>query len=76
MNKIEEALEDYKCLAEYDREYNLCIAAQQEWQELKQAWNEYKAFLQGKYPAEEGKEWEFTCERHKRIDSLINKEEK
>jgi len=34
-------------------------------------WNEYKAFLKVKYPPEKGKEFEFTCPYHKRIDKLL-----
>lgn len=36
-------------------------------------WSNYKEFLKEKYPAEEGQEWEFTCEHHKRIDKLLNR---
>jgi len=43
---------------------------------IREAWSEYKKFLIEKYPAEEGKEWEFTCEHHKRIDSILNKDRK
>ena len=37
-----------------------------------QYWNDYKAFLKNKYPPEEGKEFEFTCEHHKKIDQLFS----
>jgi len=40
---------------------------------IKQAWGEYKSYLMEKYPVptDEGKEWEFACEHHKKIDSLL-----
>jgi len=43
-------------------------------EEVIEEWNKYKEFLMEKYPAEEGKEWEFTCEHHQRINLLLNKE--
>lgn len=39
---------------------------------IKKEWNKYKRFLQKKYPAKNGEEWQFTCEYHKKIDKLIN----
>ena len=42
-------------------------------EEMKEVWGKYKGFLMEKYPAEEGNEWEFTCEHHKRIDAVLNK---
>jgi len=41
--------------------------------EIKEEWNKYKEFLIKKYPAKDGEEWKFTCEHHKRIDSILNK---
>ena len=41
--------------------------------ELASAWNEYKKYLQEKYPPQDGEEWKFTCEHHQKIDSLIQK---
>ena len=40
-------------------------------EKLRQAWLEYKAYLKEKYPAEEGKEWEFTCPHHQAIDQEL-----
>ena len=39
---------------------------------MREAWDGYKAFLKKKYPAEDGKEWEFTCEHHKTIDAVLD----
>jgi len=41
--------------------------------DITKEWSEYKKFLQEKYPAPEGEEWGFTCEHHKKIDSLLNR---
>lgn len=39
---------------------------------LCEIWTKYKEFLMEKYPAEEGKDWEFTCEYHKKIEKILN----
>ena len=39
--------------------------------DLVKMWSAYREMLQKKYPAEEGKEWQFTCEHHQRIDTLL-----
>jgi len=36
-------------------------------------WGLYKQYLQEKYPAPEGEEWDFTCEYHKCIDDNVTK---
>ena len=43
---------------------------------VKKEWEMYKQLLMEKYPAEENKEFEFTCEHHKKIDKILNKIEK
>ena len=34
-------------------------------------WAEYKKYLMKKYPPVEGKEFEFTCEHHKKLDKIL-----
>ena len=41
------------------------------YEDLKKEWAGYKEFLENKYPPDEGKEFEFTCEYHERIDKLL-----
>lgn len=40
---------------------------------LKNLWVGYTKYLQEKYPAAEGEEWDFTCRYHQQIDDLIKK---
>ena len=35
-------------------------------------WAKYRKFLMEEYPAEEGKDWEFTCEHHQKIEKILN----
>jgi len=44
--------------------------------EVSNNWEEYVAYLKDKYPAEDGKEWEFSCLYHKKIDKLLQNKEK
>ena len=39
--------------------------------EIRKEWSEYKQMLIERYPAEEGTDWEFSCDHHKRIDELL-----
>lgn len=39
--------------------------------EFKKEWELYKKTLMAQYPAEEGQEWNFTCEHHKKIDKIL-----
>ena len=39
--------------------------------QISEEWSKYRKFLMDKYPAEDGKEWEFTCEYHQKIDGLL-----
>lgn len=71
---IKKALELFENVAENEEDFQLAENAQDSWTELKQAWKAYTDFLKGKYPAEDGKEWEFTCPHHQKIDSIISKE--
>ena len=41
--------------------------------EIKKEWEEYKQTLIEKYPVEEGREWKFTCDHHKKIDEILKK---
>jgi hypothetical protein len=48
------------------------LGMQDKLEEIKEKWEEYKSFLQEKYPAKDGQEWEFTCDKHKAIDNILN----
>ena len=39
--------------------------------QIKLAWAGYKLYLREKCLAEEGKEWDFECPFHKRIDNIL-----
>lgn len=39
--------------------------------QISEEWSKYRKFLMEKYPAEDGKEWEFECEYHQKIDGLL-----
>lgn len=40
--------------------------------QITKQWIRYKAFLMDKYPVEEGQEWEFKCEHHKKIEEILH----
>ena len=41
--------------------------------ELQMAWSEYREFLQGKYPPNNGGDWQFTCPHFQKIDSILSR---
>jgi hypothetical protein len=43
---------------------------------IKENWDKYKEFLQKKYPAKDGEEWNFSCEYHQNIDNILRKQER
>jgi hypothetical protein len=38
---------------------------------MQKEWELYKQSLIKKYPAKEGKKWEFSCEHHQKIDEIL-----
>ena len=40
-------------------------------EQIRRYWNQYTDYLKSKYPAEDGKEWTFSCEHHLIIDGLL-----
>jgi len=44
-------------------------------EEIRKLWEEYKHFLQMKYPADEGSAWQFTCPYHKKINDILENDD-
>lgn len=38
---------------------------------LQELWNEYKEYLQRKYPVGDDEQWGFTCEFHQMLDAFL-----